>query len=387
MFKKARLKFIAVTMAIVIIIFGFFFGAAYLIFRRAYTDSIVDELTINEKSYFDGIEHFRPNILIVTLPRFANQLPEVKHGGNNFKHETIKSIIDAVLIDDIEIGAIGDVYYRVGTQNGERIIVASDVTEKLNAMRSNILITVGVMGFILLVVTAITVLASNVVIRPLKDSFYKQQQFVSDASHELKTPVAIISANADVLKNVIGDNNYLESIKSQSERLEYLVSDMLTLAKGAENKIKVKEHFSLTEETLGATLPYEALLFENGKTLVLDVDENANYFGVMEDFRTVINILMDNAIKHSSKNATVKVTLKKDGSKFVLKVFNTGSFIPDEHSNKIFERFYRGDGSRARNLGGSGLGLSIAKSVADGNKWKIFAKSKYMQSMTITVIL
>ena len=185
----------------------------------------------------------------------------------------------------------------------------------------------------------------------------------------MRTPVAIISANADVLKNFIDNNGYLDSIKTQTKRLEKLVSDMLALAKTDEEKIVLaKEEFSVSDEVLEAVLPYEAILFENGKTLLTDVDANLKYVGDRQSFKTVLGILIDNAIKHSDKKATIKVSLKKEAGKITLKIFNTGSLIREEDSAKVFERFYRGDGSRSRDSGGSGLGLSIAKSLADANK-------------------
>ena len=228
---------------------------------------------------------------------------------------------------------------------------------------------------------------ADTVFKPINDTLLKQRQFVSDASHELRTPITVISANADVLGNLI-DNKYLDSIKSQTERLNLLVSDLLTLSKMDEGKLSIpKERFSLSQLINALVLPFEAVAFEKGKFLYLDNQNDIDYFGDSESVKLLVNILIDNAIKHSTKNATIKVSLKKDGTKILLEVYNDGSNIFDQDSDKVFERFYKGDKSRKHTDSGSGLGLCIAKNICDNNKWKITAKSKLNESFTITVIM
>lgn len=219
------------------------------------------------------------------------------------------------------------------------------------------------------------------IFQPIKESLYKQRKFISDASHELKTPIAVISANADVLKTN-EENRYLDSIKSQTKRLNLLVTDMLTLARMDEShKTLVKETFCLSDVVTEAVLPFDAVSFENGKVLLSEIEKNVEYYGNRESVKKMIDILLDNAVKYATKGGTIKVTLVKT----TLIVTNSGSDVKDADSNKIFERFYRGESSRSRETGGSGLGLAIAKSIATQNGWNITAKSRYGESMTITV--
>ena len=166
-----------------------------------------------------------------------------------------------------------------------------------------------------------------------------------------------------------------------------LVTDMLTLAKMDEGNINLsKMEFDLSSEITNTALPFDAVAFEKGRTIELDVCPEVKLSGDLQSLKTIVNILLDNAIKHSSENSTIYVKLKKENGKTVFSVENSGSSVPDEDSNKVFERFYRGDKSRSRDSGGSGLGLSIAKSIADANKWKISARSRLNESMVIKVI-
>ena len=143
----------------------------------------------------------------------------------------------------------------------------------------------------------------------------------------------------------------------------------------------------VSEVITNDTLPFDAVAFEKGKMLLLDVQPNIQYKGDLQSVKNIVNILLDNAIKHAEKGGEIRVSLKKENNKISLTVFNTGSNVPDHQANKVFERFYRADPSRSRESGGgSGLGLSIAKGIATNNKWKISAVSKLNQYMSITVI-
>ena len=272
--------------------------------------------------------------------------------------------------------------------DGNRLIISgSDVTEFLQIFESNvtnILVTL-IIAYVLLFI--FVYILSLSVFDPIKETLFKQKQFISNASHELKTPLTIISANAEVLKQN-GDNQWIDNITSQTERLNLLVNDMLSLAKIDEAKEQLSIlNFNLSEVVTNEALAFDALAFEKGKNLSLFIQPNLQYKGDIKSVKNIVNILLDNAVKHANTGGEIALYLKKDGNKTSLVVFNTGSDIPNSDSQKVFERFYRSDQSRSRESGGSGLGLSIAKGIADNNKWKITATSKYQESMTITLIL
>ena len=306
---------------------------------------------------------------------------------NCFNSDQVDDIVETVLNKRYSSGRLNNVYYKMfHAEKGETLIVAFDASELKLSGRS----TSFNVAFILLIIYAtmfvvVTGLSFSV-FKPIQNAFKKQKQFISNASHELKTPISIISANADVIKQEI-DSPWVDNIKSQTNRITVLVEDMLTLAKMDEEKKNLKtEKFNLSDEVLNSSLPFDALAYEKGKTLVIDVQPDIYYNGNKTSVNQIVNILLDNAIKHASEKGEIFVYLHKEKGKIELSVSNTGSSVPAEQANKVFERFYRGDSSRTRETGGSGLGLSIAKSVADTNKWKISAQSILNESMTITVI-
>jgi signal transduction histidine kinase len=184
------------------------------------------------------------------------------------------------------------------------------------------------------------------------------------------------------------DSKWVNNIKSQTNRMNDLIQDMLSLAKIDEDKIKLlREKFNVSDEVNEVALAFDAVAFEKNKNLQLFIKPDIFYVGDKQSLKQILSILLDNAVKHADENGQIVVELKKENGRISLSVFNTGSNIPAENANKIFERFYRGDHSRSRESGGSGLGLSIAKSIADANNWKISATSIPDQSMLITLII
>lgn len=305
---------------------------------------------------------------------------------NCFQSAQVEDFIQTILSKRFSSGKQNNVYYKMFQMQDETLIVAFDASE-LKASGATKTLNVALILLIIYATLFIVVLGlSFSVFKPIKNAFNKQKQFISNASHELKTPLAIISANADVIKQEL-DSPFVNNIKSQTTRMNVLVEDMLTLAKMDEGRIKLKtEKFDLSTEVLSSALPFEALAYEKGKTLVIDVQPDIQYNGNKESVNQIVNVLLDNAVKHASDGGEIFLYLHKEKGKIELTVSNTGSSVPENQASKVFERFYRGDSSRTRETGGSGLGLSIAKSVADANKWKISAQSILNESMTIIVI-
>lgn len=395
MFRKLQFRFIATFMSAVIIVFAMIFTTVFFMNRSAYDRGVLDVLNENAQLYFNN-ENANKGVLVISFGYGSvGDTYLVIQGENEFTVEQIERIVSSAQKISTGSGSVDNLYYLVAVQDAETVLTAVDVSHKISDSISNFTTTSIVFIILFAVVSFFVVLSSYTILRPIKESFYKQQQFVSDASHELRTPITIISANADVLKSINNNpenDKYLDSVKTQTDRLNYLVGDMLTLAKNEEviTKKTVKKYrtvFSLSEETISCALSFEALIYENGKSLTTYVTQNLNGYGDAQGFRTVMGILLDNAVKYSAPNSAINLTLKKKGTRSVLIITNKGSQVHDQDSNKIFERFYRSDDSRSRESGGSGLGLAIAKAICDNNKWKISAKSEYNVSMTVTVTI
>ncbi len=386
MVKKAQIQFICITMTILFAVFAAILGVAYYVCRLSCHTSIIDKLSRLERSYeisVRGDTSFSLQDGLIVLKNPTAYSYEILDGSDLFDTNKISEIVNTSFsrYPEVSASSIGKIYYRISLVRGGQLLVAADMTyyfEKAVTNTLRVLLFLVVFYFILFFVVWGF---SYKIFQPIKESLYKQRKFISDASHELKTPIAVISANADVLKTN-EENRYIDSIKSQTKRLNLLVTDMLTLARMDEShKTLVKETFCLSDVVTEAVLPFDAVSFENGKVLLSEIEKNVEYYGNRESVKKMIDILLDNAVKYATKGGTIKVTLVKT----TLIVTNSGSDVKDADSNKIFERFYRGESSRSRETGGSGLGLSIAKSIATQNGWNITAKSRYGESMTITV--
>ncbi len=388
MIKKARIKFICIIMSILLGFFILLSGVSTMLLRNSTNRSIDHVLNEMVRTLpFVNKENAKPNSFIIKVNSNLVIYETVCVDSDTFDLAEIEAIISKIKIRPITMGRIDDVFYRLESIQNEIYIFALDGTEFLNYLSASILRMCLIFLVIYILLLIIVYLFSFSVFKPIKENFAKQQQFVSNASHELKTPITIISANADVIKKR-EQSQWIDNIKNQTERLEAIINDMLEMAKIDEGSPKIiKEEFNLSEEIIKTTLPFDALAFEKGKMLELDVIPNLKIKGDKESVKKILYILLDNAVKYASNEGIIKITLTKKNGKNLLSVYNTGSAVPSNQAKKIFERFYRFDNSRSRETGGSGLGLSIAKGIAEANKWKISAISKQNEYMIINLVL
>ena len=238
-------------------------------------------------------------------------------------------------------------------------------------------------GFIsLIVLLLISIYLTNKSIIPIKETFEKQKQFIADASHELKTPLAIIKTNTslvlsnpnDIIKN---QSKWINYINLQTDRMSELINEMLSLAKMDTNENKlILSPINMSKLIESMLLMFDAVIYENNINLETNITKNLFINGDNENLKKLFSIIMDNAIKYTSKNGNITVSLYSDKNKIKIIVKNTGEGIAPEHLERIFERFYRVDSSRDRETGGYGLGLSIATSIVKQHKGKIYARSK-----------
>ncbi|NLZ48770.1 MAG: HAMP domain-containing histidine kinase [Clostridiales bacterium] len=272
-------------------------------------------------------------------------------------------------------------------------IVFLDVTNRYNDLR-NLIYTFSAVALITLVVIFfISRFFSNKAIEPIKEAFDKQKQFIADASHELKTPLAVINTNADALllnseDTINNQAKWVYYIKSEVERMSKLTNDLLYLAQVDNSDIKlVQSDFDLSQTVEEVILTMEAAIFEKDRILDYNIEPNLIVKGNNAQIKQIVMILLDNALKYSNAKGKISLSLTKNNNKAILSVSNTGAGIPKEHLNQIFNRFYRVDKSRSKTSGGYGLGLAIAKSIVDQHKGKISVKSIENQVTTFTVEL
>ena len=276
-----------------------------------------------------------------------------------------------------EEGFIGNYVYKVrkfGTNVKEITMMENEnAISRLN----HTFIMMTVLGISIIVI--IYIIAKNIsklIVKPVEESFEKQKQFVSDASHELKTPLAVIEANADVLQSKQGDSKWLGYIQNEVQSMNKLVNDLLVLAKMENTNTINKQKFNISKEVEMSVAVFESMIYEKNITLETNIDENIIFNGDSEDIKHIISILLDNAIKHTEKGNKIIVNFEKEKNDVKIEVKNQGEPIAEEDRERIFERFYRIDKARNRSEKRYGLGLSIAKSIVDKYKGTIKANSK-----------
>lgn len=229
------------------------------------------------------------------------------------------------------------------------------------------------------VVLILAIFLAGWIIRPLEENYRRQNQFISDAGHELKTPVSTISTNVELLGREIGENRWLENIRYENGRMTEIVRSLLDLLRAESTTVQLKEmeRIDLGRTVTAGVLPFEARAFEEGLRLTSDVAENLFIQGDAAQLGKLISILIDNAFAHTNPSGEIKISLVGEKSSAVLTVANEGEPIPPESVDKIFDRFYRVDSSRAlSDKNGAaqphyGLGLSIARAIATAHRAKI----------------
>ena len=396
MIKKAQISFVLITISILLFVFGIIFCGSQFFIDMAKQQSIdrsLDRIAYIYLQNEDNKVNYSP-IPSKSIYYYKNYSPV--YDSNTFTKEQVFYYVNYwVTLDPPFEGKIGNLVYKTYKEDyfsydssSAYCIVALDVSDTVATFHQFTIKLLSILIVILGLLSCLVCALSFVVVKPIKDTFSKQKMFISDASHELKTPLTIISASTDVIRKDPVNAQLINNIKLQTQRLEGLVNDMLTLAKFDEAKFTVcPTRVNLTEVVTDCVLPFEALAYEKGKQLSLSVEKDVFANCDLNCLKKVVTILTDNAVKYAEERSIIYVSLVKEGDKAVFTTKNDGSIIHEKDSNRIFERFYRGDSSRSRESGGSGLGLSIAKSFADANKWKLSAKSVYGKTMTITLIV
>ncbi len=271
-------------------------------------------------------------------------------------------------------GYSGVYKYLVTDFKGGRLIVFVDCRNQLQMAGNFLLLSCGVAGVSLLAVLVLISFFSRKAFRPAVESMEKQRRFITDAGHEIKTPLAIISANAEVLEMTGGPSEWTQSIRNQTKRLDGLVQDLLALTRMEEEGVRQTfTIFSASEAVIDTASPFRAVAEARGKHFKLEVQPSLTLLGEETSFRRLVSILTDNAVKYADDGGFVTVLLSRSGKGLRLEVRNTCAKPPDGDLNRLFGRFYRADSSRSRETGGYGIGLSIAQAVVLAHKGKISA--------------
>lgn len=279
-------------------------------------------------------------------------------------------------------------YLRCAEETGTRIIFL-DCGRSLSGFRMTLLSSVALALVGLGCVLALLLVLSGRIIRPVVESCEKQRRFITDAGHELKTPLTIISADTDLAEMECGENQWLTDIRRQAQRLTGLTHDLIFLSRMEEeqNRMQMIE-FPLSDVAEEMAQSFLAPAKSQGKTLSIRIQPMLSYTGDEKAIRQLLSILLDNALKYSPTGGQLTVSLEKQGRSLTLAVSNTTAQpVKREQLCRLFDRFYRADESRNSQTGGYGLGLSIAKGIVLAHRGKIRAESPDAGTLCIVVSL
>ena len=445
MFKKLRIRFIALSMASLLAVLLVIMGSINVmnyrhVVQRA--DETLSLLAESGGSFFPGA--MKPDGSSVPPPVPAEQTeaddewdpddwdddqddddavirPDQMNGRRDFSAETpYESRYFSVLLDENgaslsvdtgriaavdsltavqyaqsvfaggnESGFLDDYRYTVSQEDGGTRVIFLDCGRSLETFRSFLLASAGVSLLGFLAVGALIVAFSGRIVRPVAESYEKQKRFITDAGHEIKTPLSIISADAEVLELDLGeDNEWLQDIHKQTQRLAGLTNDLVYLSRMEEAQKDIPHvDFPVSDVISEQAQSFRSLAMTQGKTFTERIEPMLTLCGDEKAVRQLASILLDNALKYSPAGGEIRLTLEKQGRSIALSVYNDANVpVPRESMPKLFDRFYRTDPSRSSETGGHGIGLSIAKAIVTAHKGRITASTADERSLSVTAV-
>jgi len=287
-------------------------------------------------------------------------------------------------------GFLGNYRYFFSSSDDSCQITFLNCRKQLNAYRRFLISSCAISLIGYLAVMLVVCLLARRIIQPIAESYEKQKRFITDAGHEIKTPLTIIRANADLLEMDLGeDNESLLDIRRQAMRLSELTEQLVYLAKMEETESSLsKISLSLSQVVEETSAPFIMLCESQGKTLLCQIDPNLSVVGNEIALGQLVSILLDNAVKYSPTGSTIHLSLSHDRNAALLSVQNESLASYDkEQLSRIFDRFYRPDHSRNSETGGHGIGLSIALAIVSSHGGKISASIEEKKLFTVTALI
>lgn len=389
MIQKLQRKFILIAMSASIVVTCSIFGV--IIFNNYRTIDKQNDGILNMIAENDGkMPDYKPRNdymanVITKESQFTTRYFYIKLDNNGEIEETNLQNISAISLDEAnqmlnkiidgnkETAYYDNYKYKVTQKENGKIIVFLDCQAQLNNLKSTteksiIIIVVG-----LSIVFMIISVLSKRVLKPIIKNIEAQKQFITKAGHELKTPVAVILANMDVMEMTVGENDeWVKSTKKQAKRLDSLIKSLLNLAKVEEGQAKLNySEFSITKIVQDEINEFKSLA--QNKKIVYD---NSNEIFINADINSIsqlVTIFIDNAVKYTPDNGTIKIVTEKVGKNVKIQFMNNCEDVNLINTKKLFDRFYREDKARVQGKNGYGIGLSIAKSIVELHKGKIEA--------------
>jgi len=326
---------------------------------------------------FNNIK-FMDSIIYTVLLDDNNIKDVINHSNNNLSEEKIKNIANKILTSNPQTISIGFLYlsdYSYSFNEKESLIIIDNSSTKTKLLNYLLVTTI-----IFILLEAIIYIISHKIAKwitePVNKSFERQKEFIADASHELKTPLSVIIASAEAYENNPQEKRWLDNLKNEANRMNNLITDLLDLASTEKAETFTKQKGNLSKTIELSVLTFEGKAYEQKIKLKYNIERKIEMLYDENSIRELVEILLDNALKHSKIKKTINISLKEVSNHIEFTVTNEGDPIPPGEEEKIFERFYRVDKSRNRKENRYGLGLAIAKNIVTNHNGKITAQSE-----------
>lgn len=388
MIKKLQIRFITIAMLSMLVVTFVVVGSiniANIIKTNSQIDYLLSLISQNEGRFPAYAGQYKD--LPITQEtehsiRYFSMIINDNNGNvvsSNLEHittvndENLDNLAKQILSRNKEKGYYNNFRYQITKlENNTSRIALIDVTTELHERKMLAIYSIIIAVIALAIVFILVSVFSKRTLKPIIKNMEQQKQFITNAGHELKTPVAIIMANADVLEMKNGkDDEWVKSIKNQAKRLDTLIKNLLELSRIGEREV-IFDEFDLSQTVKNIAKDFKVIAPNN--KIIVDVEDNITINAEKVSIEELINLLLDNATKYVTKDGEIKVELKKNKNTIKLDISNNCENLSKEDCENIFKRFYRLDTSRARKTGGYGIGLSTAKVITEKNNAKIVAK-------------
>lgn len=397
MFKKSRRKIVAAIMSVLVFLWvatlGVIYASSYIEMTKqnemmltAHAEMYmlsnhfgdippVHSKPDNGKNRFDHKFAETPMFQLSTFysvaMTYSGEVLEIRNSQPNLhSDDALKELAVKIVNGKNNKGIDNNLTFYKADKSGYSLVVFMDNTVINENAATLFRYTLIIGGIALVAFFFLSQFLARKIVHPLEESYKKQKQFISDAGHELKTPVSVVNANAELLSREIGKNQWLDNILYENERMGMLVGQLLELAR-TESVSPQMENLDFSRLVQGEALPFESVAFEKGLKLLCDIENGITVEGNGNQLKQLISILIDNGVRHSTDGNYVNLRLSKEHGFAQISVINKGEEIPEEHRQQIFERFYRVDTARSSEDKHYGLGLAIAKSITEAHKGHI----------------
>ena len=395
MIKKLRKKFIFITMGLISLVLLIVFGILIFFQIKRLTEEVNNRMNMVLDHPYGFKDDFKggkmkknpnPSSFIPVYTVFVNQDQTILYQESNsssLASDLLNDAVNAVFSQSKDSGILKEYDLRfLKRYTPEGIYIAFvELEYEKSSVRSLFVLCTFVLFLAFIAFFFITLFLSKWALRPVEEAWMQQNQFVADASHELKTPLTVILANLNIILTHPNDTiqqqlKWIENTHAESERMKKLVDQLLFLAKS--DAVQIPDVFSpflFSDAAWSCLLPFESIAFEKKIEIIEEISPDIWMYGNEEQIKQLMVILIDNACKYTSAHGTVHFRLSTEQNKILLKVSNTGVPIPPDDLEHIFERFYRSDKSRSHQNGGYGLGLAIAQTIVQKHHGKIHVSS------------